>query len=504
MMRVHYGASEYDGTYVLANPRDHLNDDSARGQWYGIEGSVVHPLAARHLLTAGFEFHDDFVQRQLNFDDVSPRIVNQDSHNATERLAVFAQDEVTLSKRITLHVGLREDWYRSFGYETSPRLALVYDDGKATALKLLHGRAFRAPNDFELHYTGPVFEINPRLGPETIRTTELVLEQTIRPGVQLHASVYANAIDNLISLVDDPASGLFVFQNAGQSDALGSELGVELKRHDGPSGRLSYAWQRSREHATREPLTNSPRHMAKGGVSLALLRQAPHREPGWLVLEQPAHPERSRDRLRNGGEHDAAGRGIPRAVRALGERLQSLRRAILRSRLHGAPAGSHRPGRPQLPAEALVPVLTRAHSRHTRFPATGALILAVALVLAPRGGASTRDPLPEYPVKAAFLYHFVEFVEWPAASPLHPGTVTIGVLGSDPFGEVLDKTVFDKTAAGRTLAVRRFASIAELKPCDILFIGSSEMPHLQTILARLSGSPCSPWAKPITSRGAGG
>jgi hypothetical protein len=115
--------------------------------------------------------------------------------------------------------------------------------------------------------------------------------------------------------------------------------------------------------------------------------------------------------------------------------------------------------------------------------------LAVTLAVAPGLGSSPRDPLPEYPVKAAFLYHFVEFVEWPSSSPLPPGTVTIGVLGKDPFGDVLDKAVLDKIVAGRSLAIRRFASVASLEPCEILFISSAEMANLPAILARLHGTP---------------
>lgn len=103
--------------------------------------------------------------------------------------------------------------------------------------------------------------------------------------------------------------------------------------------------------------------------------------------------------------------------------------------------------------------------------------------------SAPRDPLPEYPVKAAFLYHFVEFVEWPRSSPLPPSTVTVGVLGRDPFGEVLDKAVLHKTAAGRTLTIRRFASLEELQPCEILFISTSEMARLPEILVRLQGAP---------------
>jgi hypothetical protein len=114
--------------------------------------------------------------------------------------------------------------------------------------------------------------------------------------------------------------------------------------------------------------------------------------------------------------------------------------------------------------------------------------VALLLVVTPNVDSVERDPLPEYPVKAAFLYHFLEFVEWPAASPLPPSRVTIGVLGRDPFGEVLDKAILKKVVAGRTLTVRRFTSIAALERCEILFISSSEMPRLAEILGRLKGA----------------
>jgi uncharacterized protein DUF4154 len=114
---------------------------------------------------------------------------------------------------------------------------------------------------------------------------------------------------------------------------------------------------------------------------------------------------------------------------------------------------------------------------------------ALMLAAAPSLDSATRDPLPEYPVKAAFLYHFVEFVEWPQASPLPPGVVTIGVLGRDPFGDVLDRAVLEKVVAGRKLVIRRFASIEALEPCEILFISSSEMRRLPEILTRLQQAP---------------
>ena len=130
--------------------------------------------------------------------------------------------------------------------------------------------------------------------------------------------------------------------------------------------------------------------------------------------------------------------------------------------------------------------------RATRHGVRGFLLAAstaLALVATPSLDPASRDPLPEYPLKAAFLYHFAEFVEWPIDSPLPPATITIGILGRDPFGDVLDKAILAKMAAGRTLVVRRFPVVAALEPCEILFISSSEMTRLPEILVLLKRSP---------------
>jgi iron complex outermembrane receptor protein len=270
MARAHYGFFDYQGMYVFGVPQLFMNADSARGQWYGLEANVVRPLGAHHLVTAGVEFQDNFSMRQLNF-VVEPRTVFQDSDNQSQWLALFVQDEIALWKRLTLHVGVRQDWYSTFGNQTSPRLGLIYDDGQTTTVKLLHGRAFRAPNEFELHYTGVVYRTNPDLGPETIRTTELVVERKLRGGLNLNASGYVNRLDNLISLQLDPVDGRFVYVNVDRNNSVGAEVGLDLKLNRGPSGRLGYAWQQSTDQATGQALTNSPRHMVKAALTWPLL-----------------------------------------------------------------------------------------------------------------------------------------------------------------------------------------------------------------------------------------
>ena len=87
----------------------------------------------------------------------------------------------------------------------------------------------------------------------------------------------------------------------------------------------------------------------------------------------------------------------------------------------------------------------------------------------------------EYQVKAAFLYNFMKFVEWPGDGLSNPGTLTIGILGKDPFGEALDE-VRDKTAKGRRIVVVHLRGIEEVRECDLLFVCASEKGRLPQIL----------------------
>jgi hypothetical protein len=95
-------------------------------------------------------------------------------------------------------------------------------------------------------------------------------------------------------------------------------------------------------------------------------------------------------------------------------------------------------------------------------------------------------PPNEYQVKAALLFNFVKFVEWPPNAFADANTpFVIGVLGQDPFGSYLDDTVRGERWNGRPLVVQRYRSAGELKNCHVLFISRSESDRLDQILASL-------------------
>lgn len=111
------------------------------------------------------------------------------------------------------------------------------------------------------------------------------------------------------------------------------------------------------------------------------------------------------------------------------------------------------------------------------------LASSVPIVLAQ--GAQTA--FGEYQVKAAFLYNFAKFVEWPPRD--EKGSLKIGILGDDPFGDYLDKVIHDKTIRSRPIETRHFRSVDNLEVCDILFISSSESKRTLDVIKILAGVP---------------
>ena len=91
----------------------------------------------------------------------------------------------------------------------------------------------------------------------------------------------------------------------------------------------------------------------------------------------------------------------------------------------------------------------------------------------------------EYQVKAAFLYNFAKFVEWPAGTVGRSSPIAICVLGLNPFGRVLEDTVSGKTVDGKTFVVRRVSDGKTAALCQILFVSSSERTRIDAMLGEL-------------------
>jgi len=138
-----------------------------------------------------------------------------------------------------------------------------------------------------------------------------------------------------------------------------------------------------------------------------------------------------------------------------------------------------------------MPATADRSSNRVRFgcPRVRALVVVLGslFVLLPRWALSAAAT-PEYQVKAAFLFNFTQFVDWPAKELRDPQEpFVIGVLGDDPFGAMLDEIVHGETVNGRALIVQRYRSVDDIGTCHVLFISRSEAYHLEEILRRLKG-----------------
>jgi len=121
-----------------------------------------------------------------------------------------------------------------------------------------------------------------------------------------------------------------------------------------------------------------------------------------------------------------------------------------------------------------------------RFRAAQILGLNLALLLASGAGRAQESQPSEYQLKAAFLFNFAKFVEWPPqafAEPTSP--VVIGILGENPFGDDLERTIRGKTVNNRPFAIKPIRSLPEARGCHILFISTSEKTRLPEILESL-------------------
>ena len=115
------------------------------------------------------------------------------------------------------------------------------------------------------------------------------------------------------------------------------------------------------------------------------------------------------------------------------------------------------------------------------------LILITAAVVPLSALGEERKP-GEYEVKAVFIYNLAKFIEWPDKSFDNSSTLTLYILGDDPFGSELD-AIRDKLIQGRRVVVKQIDSPDDLDNAGILFIPSSEKERLRNILKSISDLP---------------
>ena len=119
-----------------------------------------------------------------------------------------------------------------------------------------------------------------------------------------------------------------------------------------------------------------------------------------------------------------------------------------------------------------------------------ALLATATLLVALASAARAQTDSVEYAIKATYLYKFAPFVEWPtgafaaATSPL-----VVCVVGTDPFGPLLDRAVAGQPAGQRPIQILRLETVSAASGCHIAYLGGSPGQSVAHALAALRGRP---------------
>jgi outer membrane receptor for ferrienterochelin and colicins len=251
-----------------------LNTFSFRGNWWTGEAKVSRTLLERNQITLGTEIRDNL--RQDQGDLLNPPNTFTAEPNSSLIAALYAQDELRMTNRLALNAGVRYDHYSTFGETTNPRAALIYRPAGKTAIKLLYGRAFSAPDVYETTPDfGTFYDHNLELQPEHIQTLEARIEQGLGQHFQVSSGVYRNQIANLITLAQLPADGNFQYQNGGSAQATGMDVEFSGRAASGLEGKASFDYVNAYNDTAGHPaLDNSPGPMAKLDLAVPLLGQS--------------------------------------------------------------------------------------------------------------------------------------------------------------------------------------------------------------------------------------
>jgi outer membrane receptor protein involved in Fe transport len=266
--RANAARTMFQGDYVLPAEDGSLytNRDVGEARWVGVEARLQWRGWLNHAVSAGVEMRRVLKGSQRNQDLGDEPAVYLDRDDRTMQAGVYVQDQVRLSERTSVTLGMRADDVDGFALEFSPRLALVHRPGPQEAVKLMLGRAFRTPNLSERFYDdgGATQVANPGLRPERIASIELAWERALDNATRLGVSAYSYQLNNLIELVgvDEEISR---YENVSKAQVHGIDVDLERRAASGWQWRTSLSLSSMSGSDGARPV-NSPRWLAKGHV----------------------------------------------------------------------------------------------------------------------------------------------------------------------------------------------------------------------------------------------
>jgi outer membrane receptor protein involved in Fe transport len=297
-LRAYWDRYTYDSWLQSSPDNGGLFRERFIGDWGGGEARVsLHPFEWVRLMAGGeWQKHYHVTQSgQSGVDTDTPRTYLSSSSPFAVS-AGYAVLDLKPLPWIHLSAGARLDHYTTFGDAVSPRASLILKPTASDVLKLLVGRAFRAPSIYELYYNDGGLSQVPAcptsvtgctaLQPETVWSEEIELTHHFSPLWTGLVSAYHSRISNIIELGDAPAQfqpdplnpTVTQYQNVSSPvRSQGFELELRREWRQGWMAAASYSFSRADfvQNAQRlRDVPNSPQHLGSLKIAVPLVQRA--------------------------------------------------------------------------------------------------------------------------------------------------------------------------------------------------------------------------------------
>jgi len=263
LSRAHANLYTYGGFTAYPGADGGPATETFHGTWGGVEQRLAWTAGRALKVTVGGELQRHFQAHQQGNNDVASYIDRDDPYGSG---AGYLTADVTPVERVKLSAGARADYYSTFGVSVNPRFAVnlrPYDRG---VLKLLAGKAFRAPSVYELFYQGQTQRPAADLRPEQISSGEVELTHRFSSTVTGTIAGYTNYVTGLVVLAGGGTSADPNYYTNSSSPVLTAGGEVEIKREwrQGWMASASYSYQRSRylhDGGQLREVPNAPEHL---------------------------------------------------------------------------------------------------------------------------------------------------------------------------------------------------------------------------------------------------
>ena len=300
LSRAHVDMYDFSGVQPYLDADGGLAHEEYRGRWFGIEQRFLYSPSDRLRVTVGGSLQRHVTVTMTGKQDISGTYL--DTSTPYGVAAGYAVADVALGDRARASGGVRVDSFSTFGASVNPRGALILKPYDGGVLKLMAGKAFRAPSPYELHYQSLTQAPSPGLRPEQVLSGEVELTHHFTPLTSVVVAAFSNYVTDLVTSrgTGSPTDPTHLVNSTEPVLALGGEIEARREMQGGWMLAASASVQRLIYLHNDEQLRNVPNSpfilgavkaaIPLIGRSLSAMTRLSIEGPRWDRNELPTDP----------------------------------------------------------------------------------------------------------------------------------------------------------------------------------------------------------------------